>query len=117
MIAAAGVVVVSAAFALYTLLRDYLGPAGASAVIAALFAVIFALVGVIALRRGASKGAKNKASARDSTAMGRVIDALRDRPVMAAGAAAAAGLIAWRNPQLVSTVLRALEPRADHARD
>jgi hypothetical protein len=75
MCAAAGVLVVSAAYALFALVRDYVGPAGAAAIC---FAAAAVLIGVLA--------------------------------VVAASAAAAAGLLAWRNPVLVSTLLRLLDP-------
>ena len=114
MAAAAGVVVVSAAFAIYTLLRDYLGPSTSGAVIAFMFAVLFIVVGLVALKRG-GKSAKTTPAPRSGFA-GRIFETLQERPVMAAGAAAAAGLIAWRNPALVSIILGALEQRADRAR-
>ena len=112
MAASAGVVVVSASYAIYTLLRIYLGPAGAGAVIAGVFALLLAIVGVIVLKGGKAPKA---APPPRSSVVARVLDTLTERPVMAAGAAAAAGLIAWRNPRLVSIVLAALDQRSDRA--
>ena len=113
MAAAAGVVVVSIAVALYTLLLEYVGPPAAAAIIAAGFAVVLAVAGLILVNVGKPK--PKREPSRDAGLAGRVLEAVRDRPIIAAGAAAAAGLIAWRNPQLVSVVLRAFEPKQDRA--
>lgn len=114
MAAAAGVVVVAVAFAVYTVLRDYLGPAGAAAVIAALFAAALAITSLVMFRR--SKHRHHARPTREPTLPERIGDFLRARPLAAAGAAVAAGLLAWRNPALVATLVRLLEPRAGRER-
>jgi hypothetical protein len=43
----------------------------------------------------------------------KVIAMLTERPIVAAAAAAAAGLLAWRNPTLVATILKALDIKPD----
>ena len=42
---------------------------------------------------------------------------VRDRPLLAAGAAVAAGIYALRNPQLVAAVVRAFMDKPPHDRN
>ncbi len=115
MSAAAGVVVVAASFAIYSLLRDHFGPAGAAAVVAAGFAAALALIALIMFSRVRAPQAPKRASAPERPAgiTDKVFALLTERPIVAAGAAAAAGLLAWRNPTLVSTILKALDLKPD----
>jgi uncharacterized PurR-regulated membrane protein YhhQ (DUF165 family) len=115
MAAAAGVVVVAAAFAIYSLLRDHFGPAGAAAIIAAGFAVALALCALILFSQAKGPKAPRRGAAPERpTAMAdKVIAMLTERPIVAAAAAAAAGLLAWRNPTLVATILKALDIKPD----
>ena len=118
MAVAAGVLVVSAAFAIYALLRTYIGPSGAAACVTLIAAIV---VGVLALvlfskAKGPKLKAKGKAADGSGGLVERLTDLVSDRPVVAASAAVAAGLLAWRNPTLVSTVLRVIEPRAERKR-
>ena len=115
---AAGVLVVSAAFAVYALLRTYIGPSGAAACVTLAAAVA---LGVLALflfskAKGPKLKAKGKAAEGGGGLVERLTDLVSDRPVVAAGAAVAAGLLAWRNPTLVSTLLRVVEPRTERKR-
>ena len=49
--------------------------------------------------------------------MERLTSVVSERPIVAAGAAVAAGLLAWRNPTLVSLLLRVADkPPADKRR-
>ncbi len=118
MAAAAGVVVVAAAFAIYSALRDHFGPAEAAAIIAAAFAVALALSALIMFSRvKAPRASKRGAAAQQPTALtDKLIAMLTERPIVAAAAAAAAGLLAWRNPTLVSTILKALDLKPDAGR-
>ena len=112
MAAAASVVVVSAAFAVYALLRTYIGPAGAAACVTLAAAVVLGVLALVMFSK--AKGPKVTPRKPGTGGMvDRLTDLVSDRPVVAAGAAVAAGLLAWRNPTLVSTLLRVLEPRAD----
>ena len=118
MAVAAGVLIVSAAFALYALLRTYIGPSGAAACVTLAAAL---LIGGLALFLfGKAKGSSSKARDKGETGGGlveRLTGLVSDKPVVAASAAVAAGLLAWRNPTLVSTLLRVMEPRpADRKR-
>ena len=47
------------------------------------------------------------AAAPDSTMVDTILSLVRERPLLASGAAVAAGLYALRNPQLIAAVLRA----------
>ncbi len=111
MAAAAGVVVVAAAFAIYSVLRDHFGPAAAAAIIAAAFATALAIGSLIMFSQAkAFRPAKRGAAAAQPTAItDKLVAILTERPIVAAAAAAAAGLLAWRNPTLVSTILKALD--------
>ncbi len=115
MAAAAGVVVVAAAFAIYTLLRDHFGPAGAAAIISAGFAVALALSALILFSKAKGPKAPKRGAAPERSAgiPDKVIAMVTERPIVAAAAAAAAGLLAWRNPTLVATILKALDLKPD----
>lgn len=109
-IAAAVVSVFAAAFALYALLQASLTSAGAAAVVAAVFGLIAVLAGFLATRKSegrrqdqADRGQIDPAAGLLDLALGMA----RQKPVLTAGAAIAAGLIALRNPQLVGVVVRA----------
>jgi hypothetical protein len=113
--AAAATAVVAAAFALYALLRDPLGPAGAAAVVAAVAAAIAALAAVITVVR-AEMRRRNEPP--EPTLMERVGLLARDHPVMTAGGALAAGLMALKNPSLAAALIGAfLAPKSPSRRD
>jgi len=112
MAAAAGVVVVAAAFAIYSLLREHFTAAEAAAIIAAAFAVALALSALIMFSK-AKMPKRSSAPERPAAITDKVIAMLTERPIVAAAAAAAAGLLAWRNPTLVSTILKALDIKTD----
>lgn len=99
--AAAAVAVVAAAFALYALLQPGLSPAAAAAVVAAIAALV-ALVGGLILTRKAHPPTKEEASP-----VSRALDIARERPVLAAAAAIATGVVALRNPKIMAAVVSA----------
>ena len=110
--AAAGVTVVALSFALYAFAKDYVGAAGASAIVAGVMAALLG-VGFLIASSG-SKGPKPKAHGHaksparghdPQSLMERMLDTARERPLIAAAGAVAAGLLALRNPALVATVL------------
>ena len=112
---AAGALVVALCFALYAFAKTYVGAAGASAVVAAVLAVLLG-VGLIVAARGASnakaKAAVHKAEPEPANMVASIMDMARDRPLAAAAAALAAGVLSLRNPTLVATVLGLLnQPR------
>ena len=109
--AAAGIAIVALAFAFYALLETYIGRAGAAGALALVCALGIGLVGLIAAlkARGPRSRKLSKRSA-DQEAFGltdRLIGLIREKPFAAAGVAAAVGLIAARNPKIISAVLRA----------
>ncbi len=114
---AAVIVIVSAIYAIFALLVDYVSAAAATAIIAGAIAVV--LIGVALAFRKQSEAPKPKASHTPPTAnisvSDRLLNLAQDKPVVAATAALAAGLLAWRNPKLVGSVLRAFEVGHDRA--
>jgi cobalamin synthase len=92
----------AAAFALYALLSESLGPAGAAAVVAGVAALLMAIGALVALLMARPP----KRRENDSFAA-RALDYAREKPVVAIAAAAAAGLIAVRNPKLITAALTA----------
>lgn len=115
MAAAAGVAVVSVAFAVFTLLRDYVGPSGAAAIIAAAIAVVLAIAALMILGQSKAKPAVATPPFEGQGMSQRLFFMLRERPVVAAGAAIAAGLLAWKNPRLVGVVMRMVDPGRDRS--
>ena len=105
--AAAGVVTVAVAFAIYAFAKDYVGPAGGSAITAAVFAAVLGIGLAVASSQAGGKAKKKAKHAEPEPAnlMGRVMETARERPFVAAAGAVAAGLLALRNPTLVATVL------------
>jgi hypothetical protein len=117
--AAAATAVVAAAFALFAFLRDSLGPAGAAAVVAAVAAAIVAAVAVVIVVR---TELRERDQPPEPTLMERAGDLVREHPVMAAGGALAAGLMALKNPSLAAALIgafiapKAASPRRDDPR-
>ena len=110
--AAASVLIVSAAFAFYALVRTYIGPSGAAACVTLAAAIV--LGGLAFFMFGRAKGPRAKPGKGEGAPGGvleRLTGLVSDRPVVAASAAVAAGLLAWRNPTLVSTLLRMTDAR------
>ena len=105
--AAAAVSVVSAAFALYALLEPALGSAGAGAAVAAVFAAIVAVAGVLARRRAEGHAPPQRGEA-DSGLVGKVMEIAKERPMLAVGAAIAAGVYAIRHPSLAAAIIGAV---------
>jgi hypothetical protein len=96
--AAAATAVVAGAFALYALLSPGLGDPGAAAVVAGCAALLVAAIGIwLNLRNRAGRE-----PAREPTVVDRLTDFARERPVIAAAGALAAGLIALKNPKLAA---------------
>jgi hypothetical protein len=104
--AASGTLVVALAFALYALVREYAGPAWAGAAVAgaaALLMIILALV--VALQAKLHK--------REPSLGERAAAFVKEKPVTAAAAALAAGVVAVRNPKaLLGMLMVFLEPKS-----
>ena len=103
---AVGASVVAAAFALYALLEPSLGAPGAAALVALVLALIAIVVALLATR-GGGRGRRAEPSA-DVGLGERLMDLARAKPLLSTGAAVAAGLIALRNPALVSLIMTAV---------
>jgi len=114
--AAGGVFVVALAFALYALVKPYVGEAGAGAIVAgaaALFISLGAAVLFIASRPKASKDLPPTARGLADRAM----NFLREKPVVTISAAIGAGFLAVRNPRYLGAAVRSfLEGREPSAR-
>jgi len=111
--AAAAVGVFAAAFALYAVVETWLGPAGAAAVVAAVAALIVAIAGLIAARK-VEQGQPPRAGAAPEpfSFAEKVVDIVKDRPLLSIGAGLAAGIFALKNPTLTAAVFKAfMEPR------
>ncbi len=108
-LAAAGVIMVAISYAIFALAKPYVGQAGAAGVVALVYAI---LLGVgFAVAASGAKGKAPKVHKRGGhheepgSLMSRVMDTARERPLVAAAGAVAAGLLAIRNPTLVATAL------------
>lgn len=91
---------IAAAFALFAALTPALGPAGAAAIVAVaslLFVMLAVILTLVATRP--------KQSDPDDGLIERLFDIARERPLIAVGAAIAAGVLAIRNPALIATIV------------
>ena len=107
MAAAAGVCVVALAYALYAVVREYLTPAGASAVVAGVAALLIVLLAVVVVRKSAPKSLRKAAGAEEPTLTSRLIELAREKPIVAGIGAVAAALVIARNPRIVTTIISA----------
>lgn len=98
----AGVAVVAAAFAVFALLRDYVGPSGAAAIVTGAVALFGLIVGLTMFRK-----ANPPPAAHEQSLAERALDLAKERPLAAAGLAAVAGLVVLRNPKLVTAAVTA----------
>ena len=105
MTAAAGVCVVAAAYALYAFVRLYLDPAPAAAAISVGFALIAGLIALVAFRRAQPESFRARRGEEPLSA--RLIALAREKPMIAAAAAAAAGFVVLRNPKVLSAIVAA----------
>ncbi len=104
--AAAGVVVVALAFALYALAEPRLGRAGAAGAVALVVALLMGLLGLVLAIGGRRSAPKTPAQVAGNL-LERALTLVQEKPVMAAVAAAGAGLMAIRNPKYLGEALKA----------
>lgn len=112
--AAATVAVVAAAFALYSVLVPSLTEAGAAAIVAGVFALVVAFGVLLAASKTGGSHHDHPPShggEADFDFVGKIFEIAREKPLWAAGAAVAAGLLAVRNPALVATIVAAFMDR------
>jgi hypothetical protein len=116
--AAVTVAVIAASLALFWALVPSLGEAGSAAIVAGLFALIVA-VAVLIIVGTSGKSHHHQAHHEphaDFDIVGKVFEMAREKPLWAAGAAVAAGLLAIRNPALVATIVAAFMDRPKSGR-
>jgi len=100
------IAVTALAIALFAALAPALGTAGAAAIVAVAFIIVILLGFILA-------GMRPKAQPRDDDAglIARLLEIAREKPLLAVGAAVAAGILAIRNPALVATIVAAFVDR------
>jgi hypothetical protein len=98
----AGVIVVALAYALFALVKPYVGPAGASAIVAGSAAVLIGLIGLVLSLM--ARPPKKKPGEPDSL-VDKVVDFVTSKPVTSIGAAIAAGILLVRNPRYLGMAL------------
>lgn len=101
--AAAVVVVIALSFALYAALRDPLGPAWAATAVAGAFALLAVILALLMTRKAKPKPVKGD----DKNLTSRLIELARERPLVAAGAMAAAVAVVIRNPRVLTAIVTA----------
>ena len=108
------VTVVATAFAVFYGLRPFVGEAGAAAVVAGLCALVAGIIALVAAGQASSRPEKSAPATDtlggfDLSGLGlteRIGDLVRERPLVATGVALVVGLIAFRNPELVTMIAR-----------
>lgn len=102
---ATGVFIIALAFALFAALAPSVGPSLAAAGVAGATLIIFLLVAIAALLAANPKPRRQPAPEADLTT--RLVDLARDKPIIAAAALVAAGVIAVRNPKITAGLVAA----------
>jgi Na+/melibiose symporter-like transporter len=101
--AAAIVVVIALSFALYAALRDPVGPAWAAAAVAGVFALVAVILAFLLTRKARPKPPRGD----EQNLTSRLVELARERPLVAAGAMAAAVAVVIRNPRILTAVATA----------
>lgn len=105
-----------AAYALFVFLQEHIGAAGAAALVSALFLGFSALIALFATQKPqapppTATGGDQGLPPFDLSNLGlaeKIGDLVQERPLVAAGAAVAIGLVAVRNPELVLMLARSV---------
>jgi hypothetical protein len=109
--AAAGVCVVALAYALYAVVREWLTPAGSSAVVALAFALVAVIIAMVVMGRTRPKPQA------EASPVERLVEIARQKPLLAAAGIIGASFIAVRNPGMVATLIMGLmAPKPDDRR-
>lgn len=103
----AGVSLVAAAFCLFVLLRSLWGEAIACAIVAGFFALVALIVALLASRPAPAAKRPVQAPPETSPILATLMAVVRDKPLVSAAVAAVAGIIAVRNPQMISSLVAA----------
>jgi hypothetical protein len=103
----AGISLVAAAFGLFVMLRSLCGEVTAYAIVAGLFALVALIVALVASRPRAAEKRPVPAPPETSPILATLMAVVRDKPLVSAAVAAVAGIIAVRNPQVISNLIAA----------
>ena len=101
--AAAIVCVIALSFALYAALRDAIGPAWAATAVAGAFALVALVLAFLLTMKAKPKPVKGD----QQNLTARLIELARERPLVAAGAMAAAVVVVVRNPRILTAIATA----------
>jgi uncharacterized membrane protein len=101
------IAIIALAFALYFALEPPLGRAGAAAIVALAFIVVLLLIAILIAMRGKARRREDE----DHGLIEKLLGIARERPLLAVGAAIAAGVLAVRNPAVIAAVLAAFVQR------
>ena len=106
---ATSVITIAIAFAVYAAFEPMIGRAYAAAATAGVFAAAIGLAALVLvlMAEGRRKARARTASRPDAGLTDRIMELIREKPFAAAGIAAAAGLMAMRNPRMIGSVLAA----------
>ena len=104
-------ITIAIAFAIYAAFEPMIGRAFAAAATAGVFAVAIGLTATILMLMAQGKRRARAASRPSASLTDQILDLVKDKPFAAAGIAAAAGLMAMRNPRTIGAVLGALSRR------
>ena len=103
MAAAAATCVVALAFTLFAVVRDLAGPAWGSAAVAGAALVITLVLAFLMTRKAKPKPVQGD----EQNLTARLVELARERPLVAAGAIAAAIAVVARNPRILTAVATA----------
>jgi hypothetical protein len=103
----AGISLVAAAFGLFVLLRSLVGEVMAYAIVAGLFALVALTVAFVASRPAAEVKRPVQALPEPTPILATLMAVVREKPLVSAAVAAVAGIIAVRNPQVISSLIAA----------
>ncbi len=98
---------VAAAFGLFVLLRSLWGEAIACAIVAGVFALVALIVAFVASRPAPVAKRPVQTAPEPSPILASLMAIVREKPLVSAAVAAAAGIIAVRNPQMISSLIAA----------
>jgi hypothetical protein len=105
---ATGVITTAIAFAVYAAFEPMIGRAYAAAATAGIFAALIGLAALILVLMVEGKRRRSRTATRpDAGLTDQIMGLIREKPFAAAGIAAAAGLMAMRNPRMIGAVLGA----------
>ncbi|MEY4249136.1 MAG: hypothetical protein RJA87_769 [Pseudomonadota bacterium] len=100
-----GVSLVASALGLFVLLRGLWGEVIASVLVAGLFAVVALTVAFCASRPAVAEKRPVQALPEPAPIFATLMAVVREKPLVSAAVAAVAGIIAVRNPQLISSLI------------